>query len=131
MTDFKIGSYENNLLTGDMDRALEAMENLMENAFKYGDGKEIRRDFYEEDYCQVISVFNTGAPAAEEEMPHLFDSFYRGSNAGDKTGNGLGLYISRQIMQKMNGEIFAQRTADGMQFCLVDRKSTRLNSSHS
>ncbi len=122
MTDFKIGSYENKLLTGDMDRALEAMENLMENAFKYGDGKEIRIDFYEEDYCQVISVFNTGAPAAEEEMPHLFDSFYRGSNAGDKTGNGLGLYISRQIMQKMNGEIFSQRTADGMQFCLVFRR---------
>lgn len=121
MTDFRIGKYENKLLRGDMDRALEVMENLMENGFKYGDGKEISIDFYEEDYCQVISVFNTGTAVAEEEMPHLFDSFYRGSNAGDKEGNGLGLYINRQIMTKMEGEIFAQREKEGMRFCLVFR----------
>ena len=121
MTDFRIGTYENKLLKGNMDRALEVMENLMENAFKYGDGREIRIDFYEEDYCQIISVFNTGAAAAEAETPHLFDSFYRGSNAGDKAGNGLGLYINRQIMLKMGGEIFAQRIEGGMQFCLVFR----------
>jgi len=121
MTDFEVGKYENKLLKGDMDRALEVMENLMENVFKYGDGKRISIDFYEEDYCQVISVFNTGEPVAEEEMPHLFDSFYRGSNVGDKDGNGLGLYINRQIMMKMEGEIFAQREEGGMRFCLVFR----------
>ncbi|MDE6608142.1 MAG: HAMP domain-containing histidine kinase [Lachnospiraceae bacterium] len=121
MTDFRIGKFENKLLRGDMDRALEVMENLMENAFKYGDGKEIGIDFYEEDYCQVISIFNTGEAVAEEEMPHLFDSFYRGSNVGDKDGNGLGLYINRQIMMKMEGEIFAQRVEGGMRFCLVFR----------
>jgi len=121
MTHFRIGKYENKLLRGDMDRALEVMENLMENAFKYGDGREICIDFYEEDYCQVISVFNTGETVAEEEMPHLFDSFYRGSNVGNKDGNGLGLYINRQIMMKMEGEIFAQRAEGGMRFCLVFR----------
>ena len=121
MTDLRIGKFENKLLKGDMDRALEVMENLMENAFKYGDGKEIRIDFYEEDYCQVISIFNTGTAVAEEEMPHLFDSFYRGSNVGNKDGNGLGLYINRQIMMKMEGDIFAQRKEDGMRFCLVFR----------
>lgn len=121
MMDLTIGRYENKLLKGDMDRALEVMENLMENAFKYGDGKAVRLDFYEEDYCQVITVFNTGTAVPEEEMPHLFDSFYRGSNAGNKDGNGLGLYINRQIMIKMEGEIFARRVDDGMQFCLVFR----------
>lgn len=121
MTDFEIGKYENKLLKGDMERAFEVMENLMENAFKYGDGKEIRIDFYEEDYCQVISVYNTGTAVPEEEMPHLFDSFYRGSNAGDKSGNGLGLYINRQLMTKMEGEIFAQRAEGGMRFGMVFR----------
>lgn len=121
MMDLTIGRYENKLLKGDMDRALEVMENLMENAFKYGDGKAVRLDFYEEDYCQVITVFNTGTAVSEVEMPHLFDSFYRGSNAGNKDGNGLGLYINRQIMIKMEGEIFARRVDDGMQFCLVFR----------
>lgn len=77
------------------------------NSFKYGDGKELLIDFYEEDDCQVIRVFNTGQPVADTEMPHLFDSFYRGSNTAGKSGNGLGLYIGRQIMNQMGGEIFA------------------------
>lgn len=121
MTDLIIGKYENKLLKGDLERAFEVVENLMENAFKYGDGREVRIDFYEEDSCQVITVFNTGTPAESVEMPHLFDSFYRGSNAGEKAGNGLGLYINRQIMLKMEGEIFAQRQEEGMQFGLVFR----------
>lgn len=119
LTDFRIGSYDNKLLRGDFDRAFEVMENLMENAFKYGDGGEIRITFYEEDYCQVIEIFNSGIPVAEEEIPHLFDSFYRGGNTDGRDGNGLGLYISKQIMRKMDGEIFARRKAGGMSFCLV------------
>lgn len=119
MVEFTIGEYENHLLKGDMERAFEVMENLIENAFKYGDGIRISIDFYEEDYCQIIRVFNSGEPIADTELPHLFDSFYRGSNVGRKQGNGLGLYISKQIMQKMEGDIFAERCEDGMNFCLV------------
>lgn len=119
LLQLEIGSYENKLLHGDIERAVEVMENLLENAFKYGDGKQIRIHFYEEDYCQVIQVFNTGEQVPYAEMPHLFDSFYRGSNATDKQGNGLGLYISRQIMHKMNGELFAERQEEGMGFGIV------------
>ncbi len=121
MTQFHIGAYENKLLKGDMDRAFEVVENLMENAFKYGDGRLISLSFREEDYCQIVEVFSTGTPVPNKELPHLFDSFYRGSNARDRSGNGLGLYIGRQIMLKMKGDIFAQRTQDGMKFCLVFR----------
>lgn len=121
LTELEIGSYENRLLKGDMERALEVMENLLENAFKYGDGRRIMIDFYEEDYCQIVRVFNTGTAVPLMEMPHLFDSFYRGSNVGDKPGNGLGLYICRQIMNKMDGEIFAERKEDGMCFGVVFR----------
>lgn len=121
LTELRIGAYENKLLKGDMDRAFEVMENLLENAFKYGDGRQIMIDFYEEDYCQVIRVFNTGTAVPLMEMPHLFDSFYRGSNVSDKPGNGLGLYICKQIMHKMDGEIFAERREDGMSFGVVFR----------
>lgn len=121
LTELTIGAYENKLLKGDMDRAFEVMENLLENAFKYGDGKRIAIDFYEEDYCQVIRVFNTGARVSFAEMPHLFDSFFRGSNVADKPGNGLGLYICKQLMNKMDGEIFAERKEDGMSFGVVFR----------
>jgi signal transduction histidine kinase len=41
-------------------------------------------------------------------LPHIFDSFWRGSNAGKHKGSGLGLYICRQLMHKMSGDIFAE-----------------------
>ena len=119
MTEFTIGAYENRLIRGDKDRAMEVVENLMENAFKYGDGRQIGISFQEEEGCQLVRIRNTGSAVNAEEMPRLFDSFYRGSNVGAKEGNGLGLYICREIMQKMEGEIFAQAENDGMSFFLV------------
>lgn len=119
MTEFVIGSYENKLLKGSIDGAFEVIENIMENAFKYGDGRRIEISFYEEEYCQLIRIKNTGQTVRAEEIPHLFDSFYRGSNAGSREGNGLGLYICREIMGKMEGGIFALEEEDGMSFHLV------------
>lgn len=122
MTDLVIGSFENRLLSGNKDSAFEVMENILENGLKYGDGRRISIDFYEEDYCQLIRVANTGTPVPSSEMPHLFDSFYRGSNVGGQDGNGLGLYICREIMRRMDGEVFAQREENGMSFTLVFRQ---------
>lgn len=121
MIDLEIGPYENLLLCGDMDRLWEVLENLFENAFKYGDGRRIKLEFYEEDYCQLIRVFNTGEPVSDNDFNHIFESFFRGSNSRGKQGNGLGLYICREIMQKMDGEIFAQKEEDGMAFVFVLR----------
>ena len=117
----KIGSYDNKLLQGDMDRSREVFDNLFENAFKYGDGREINISFYEEDGCQLIRFFNTGSVVNDHEYPHLFDSFFRGTNAKGKAGFGLGLFISKEIMRKMDGAIFAQKESDGMAFVLVFR----------
>ena len=121
MIDFIVEEYSNKLVKGDLDRALEVIGNIIENAFKYGDGKEIRISFYEEDYCQLIKIFNSGEKINQNEFNHIFDSFYRASNAKDKPGNGLGLYICKHIMEKMNGEIFAECERDGMSFTLVLR----------
>lgn len=116
-----INSYKNRLLNGDIHRAQEVFENLFENAFKYGDGRLIEIDFYEEDYCQLIKVYNTGKCVSDNEFNHLFDSFYRGSNIDGKPGSGLGLYICKELMRKMNGSIFAQQEIEGMSFVLVFR----------
>lgn len=121
LTDFEIGPYVNKLLHGSEDSAFEVVENIMENAYKYGDGKMIEISFYEEEYCQIMKIRNTGIPAKTDEIPHLFDSFFRGSNVGSKDGNGLGLYICREIMRKMDGDIFAKSEEDGMSFHLVFR----------
>lgn len=106
-TEFVTEPYENCLLYGDFDRVLEVFENIMENAVKYGDGKEIRICFEREEDCMLVTVENTGNSLPKQELSHIFESFYRGSNGKGKTGSGLGLYICREILHKMEGEIFA------------------------
>jgi len=116
---FEIGVFDNHLLKGDIDRMYEAIGNLIENAFKYGDGKRLAITFSEEDYCLLIHIYNSGIPVSDDELSHLFESFYRGSNTKGKSGNGLGLYICNEIMKKMNGDIFARPSKTGMEFVLV------------
>ena len=80
----------------------------MENSVKYGDGKNVSIDFSEEDGCILVTVRNSGCTLEDTDLPHVFESFWRGTNAEKITGSGLGLYISRKLMRKMNGEIFAE-----------------------
>lgn len=107
-TDFSVSDYSDCLLNGDIDRGIEVLQNIMENAVKYGDGKSIVLNLSEEDNCILIIVRNSGCTLADTDLPHVFDSFWRGANAENITGSGLGLYISRKLMRKMNGEIFAE-----------------------
>ena len=46
-------------------------------------------------------------------LSHIFDSFFRGSNVGSKSGSGLGLYICRQLVHLMEGEITAYVETQG------------------
>ena len=122
-TDFIINDYDNCMLKGDCDRFIEVLQNVMENAIKYGDGHNIEISFSEEEDCRLVQIKNTGCTLAATEVPHIFDSFWRGSNAGSNSGSGLGLYICRQLMHKMDGEIFAE--VDGNEMCVtvVGRKN--------
>lgn len=63
---------------------------------------------------QLICVRNSGCALPDTELPHIFDSFWRGSNVKNRSGSGLGLYICRQLMRKMNGDIFARIKDDCM-----------------
>jgi PAS domain S-box-containing protein len=60
----------------------------------------------------TLTIQDTGPGITREEMPHIFDRFYRGSAAGNYTvaGTGLGLSIARALMDKMNGQITADST---------------------
>ena len=111
-TEFIVGEYKNCLLSGDLNRSIEVLQNIMENALKYGDGTRVELLFPEEETGVLISVRNSGCTLDKTDLPHIFESFWRGSNAGHICGSGLGLYIGRQLMHKMNGEIFAE-TGDG------------------
>ena len=122
-TEFEIGEYDNALLSADKDRLVESLQNLMENAIKYGDGRKISISFSEEEDCKLITVENTGCTLEEGEINNIFDSFYRGSNTTNIQGNGLGLYIVKQLMTKMDGDVFAEKEDDVFKVTLVVRKA--------
>ncbi|MBD5112251.1 MAG: HAMP domain-containing histidine kinase [Ruminococcaceae bacterium] len=111
-TEFVVGEYNNCLLFGDLNRAVEVMQNVIENAIKYGDGKYIEIMFPDDDEGVLISVRNSGCTLDKSELAHIFESFWRGANSENIRGSGLGLYICRQLMHKMNGEIFAEISGD-------------------
>lgn len=107
-TDFMVGKYKDLLLSGDLNRAVEVLQNIIENAVKYGDGKQIELLFPQEDEGVLIAVRNGGCTLDRSELPHIFESFWRGANSQSVPGSGLGLYICRQLMHRMHGEIFAE-----------------------
>ncbi|MBQ8966328.1 HAMP domain-containing sensor histidine kinase [Ruminococcus sp.] len=120
---FEIEKYTDCLLEGDPDRLSEVLQNLMENAIKYGDGRRIAVSFGSEEDMRFITVTNSGCTLTDSELPHIFDSFWRGSNVGSRQGSGLGLYICRRLMQLMNGDIFAEIKGDEMSVTAVCKKA--------
>ena len=122
-TELEVGEFDNALLSADKDRLVESLQNLMENAIKYGDGKWIEITFSEEEDCKLITVSNSGCALKESEMTDIFDSFYRGSNTDNIQGNGLGLYIVKQLMTKMDGDVYAEIEGDIFRVTLVVRKA--------
>lgn len=121
-TDFSVSDYPDCLLIGDLDRSVEVLQNVMENAIKYGDGNSIAIIVSQEEGSILVTVKNSGSTLTELDLPHIFESFWRGANAEKITGSGLGLYISRKLMRKMNGEIFAEIQDEYMQVTAVFTK---------
>ncbi|MBR5090087.1 MAG: HAMP domain-containing histidine kinase, partial [Ruminiclostridium sp.] len=121
-TRFTVGEYNDCIISGDPDRLEEVLQNIIENAVKYGDGHSISLSFADEEDCRLITVTNSGCTLPEEELAHIFDSFWRGSNVGSRNGNGLGLYICRQLTRAMGGDIYAEIRGDEMNVTVVCRK---------
>ncbi len=121
-TEFTVGKLHDCIINGDPDRLTEVLQNIIENAIKYGDGRSISVSFSDEENCRLITITNSGCTLPEAELTHIFDSFWRGSNVGSKSGSGLGLYICKQLMNAMNGDIFAESRCGDMLVTVVCRK---------
>lgn len=98
----------------DRSRMLQITENLINNARKYaktGICIKIRR----EEELVKISFWDSGAGIPAEDLPFIFDKFYRGKNCGSEQGSGLGLYIVKYLMEQMNGAVMLYNHADGLE----------------
>ena len=107
-TEFTVQEYDDCILSCDPDRLGECLQNLVDNAIKYSDGRKIELGFGKMDGYELITVTNTGCTLEEKELSQIFRSFHRGNNADKVQGNGLGLFICKRLMLLMGGEIYAE-----------------------
>ena len=95
-------------VTADFDLLGQVVYNLIDNAVKFTEeGGEISLFIRREKEKTTFTIQNTGAGIPANEMPHIFERFYKSdfSRSLDKTGMGLGLYIVKSIISAHNGEI--------------------------
>lgn len=103
----------------DPDRMHEVLTNLINNAVKYTDEGNIKVLVSNPSHTKVrVDVVDTGPGISEKDQKHLFQKFYRADTyIGKKIGTGLGLYISRLIVEKFDGSIgFKSKEGKGTTF---------------
>ena len=95
------------LIYGDAGTLTEAVVNVANNAVKYSQpGSSVLIKVEEKEAEIIISVADSGVGIAEEELPFVFDDFFRGKTGQPaETGHGLGLAISRRIIELHRGSI--------------------------
>ena len=99
---------EREYVIADKDAIHQILYNICDNAVKFSkDGGKYALKITENDKKIYVSVYNEGEGIAPDDLPHIFDRFYKGdkSRGKDKTGVGLGMYIAKTIIDAHNESI--------------------------
>lgn len=100
-------------INSDAIRLRQVLVNLFDNAAKYGgEAPQVLVTLERQPTSAVISVADDGPGLLDEDLPRIFDRFYRSSGHHQK-GLGIGLFVSREIVEKLGGSIVACRSASG------------------
>jgi len=96
-------------VNGDAVQLQRVFVNLLTNGINHsprGGRVEVVMEFYSS--YQSVKVIDSGLGITAEELPHLFERFYQGHGDRQAKGSGLGLYLSRQIIEAHGGIIWAE-----------------------
>lgn len=100
------------IIAVDAMRLQQVVDNVVHNARKYA-GTAISAAFSIREGYLEAEFADYGPGVLEEELPLLFNKYFRGSGAAHQSGSGLGLYLSRQFMRRMQGEMECFNRTDG------------------
>jgi len=106
-------------IMGDKNRLIQVFKNLLENAIKFTDNGCITIEAEKKKDHLLFAVKDTGTGISKYELKKIFNKFYQAYTGDDRKheGTGLGLYICREIVQKHNGEVWAEsEIGKGSQF---------------
>ncbi|MCI6190610.1 MAG: HAMP domain-containing histidine kinase [Clostridium sp.] len=100
-----IGNMPKALLDVDVKRFNQVLENIINNSNKYAKGSkiEVRAEINKDNY--IIKIKDFGEGIKDKDLPFIFNKFYRGENALEKQGSGLGLFIVKYIMNQLKGDV--------------------------
>ncbi len=98
----------------DKNRFTQVCDNIINNARKYAK-TDIDVFFTREKESVVLHFRDYGGGIPDENMPFVFDKFYRGTNCGGEQGAGLGLYIVKYIIGEMGGTVALQNHENGLE----------------
>lgn len=109
---FDIPESETAVIDVDLDWTMEAIINLLKNCMEHTPpGKTVHCSFAPNPLYTRICIWDEGDGFVREDIPHLFERFYRGKNAGGG-GVGIGLALSKAIIESQNGTITARNLSD-------------------
>ncbi|WP_251499015.1 sensor histidine kinase [Otoolea muris] len=100
------------LVTADLDWTMEAVMNLMKNCMEHSPGGTVHCSYAQNPLYTEILIWDDGEGFAKEDIPHLFERFYRGENACEG-GIGIGLALSKEMIERQNGTIRAKNKPEG------------------
>lgn len=100
------------MISADLDWTMEAIMNLMKNCMEHSMGGTIHCTYAQNPLYTEILIRDHGEGFPKEDIPHLFERFYRGRNAKDG-GIGIGLALSKEIIERQNGTIRAKNMPEG------------------
>ncbi|MFE3576037.1 ATP-binding protein [Lysinibacillus sp. NPDC059133] len=100
------------IILTDSVRMQQVIDNIISNSYKYAGTKVTIKSQIKQGYLE-LHIMDLGSGISEEELPLLFNKYYRGTNIGGKNGSGLGLYISKYFMENMYGQISCYNGHDG------------------
>lgn len=92
------------LIYCDRLRLNQVIDNIVNNSYKYA-GTDIEVAFHEREHFIEIEIRDFGNTLSPTNMPLIFEKYYRGENASNQSGSGLGLYLAKLFMEGMKGEI--------------------------
>lgn len=114
-TSIDISELGEMLVIVDLDWTMEAIMNVMKNCMEHNQGGTIHCSYAQNPLYTEILIWDEGEGFAKEDIPHLFERFYRGQNAG-AGGIGIGLSLSKEIVERQNGTIRAKNKPDAGAF---------------
>ena len=110
------------LLWMDKLRMVQVIDNIVNNAMKYAK-TDVHISYSQRDNGILIRIMDDGPGVPEEDLAKVSEKFYRGSNVAGENGSGLGLYLTKMFMEKMEGQMNCYND-NGFVVELFLRKST-------